>query len=110
MIIPILQREVFLQIGLGNVHHLPGKVYAPLSALEDLLIDIGAYDAEGEVIELLAQKLAEDDAARAGEAYNKLKEEDPDSANTLAAQEKAETASLLVEKIRDNIDQDQKMR
>jgi hypothetical protein len=55
-------------------------------------------------------KLAEDDAVKAEEAYNKLKEEDPDSANTLAAQEKAETASLLVEKIRDNIDQDQKMR
>jgi hypothetical protein len=59
---------------------------------------------------LAAHCTAEEDAAKSEEAYNKLKEDDPDSADTLAAQEKAETANLLVEKIRDNIDQDQKMR
>ena len=55
-------------------------------------------------------KLALEDAEKAEAEYKELQDDDPDSTETLAAQEKVEAANLLVEKIRDTIAEDQKIR
>lgn len=55
-------------------------------------------------------KLAQQDAEKAEAQVESLKEEDPDSPNVIAAQEKAELANLLVEKIKDSIEEEKRNR
>ncbi len=55
-------------------------------------------------------KQAQKDADKAAESAEALKAADPDSADTLAAQEKAELANLLVEKIKDSMEEEKKSR
>jgi phosphatidylglycerol:prolipoprotein diacylglycerol transferase len=84
------------------------KAAAALKKAEALTAKADKINAKGNLTAQL--DVAQQEADKARERYESLKNTDADSTEALEAQEKAETAALLVEKIKDNLEEEQKSR